>query len=171
MNTRIKDLTGKRFGALLVIGFAHSNGRSHWNCVCECGNKTIVASNNLRLTKVNQCGKCKSKPLEEALSLIVMRDYKFRAWRKMISFKLTKKFFMELLQKPCFYCGTVGSNTKTRGNRQFAYNGIDRLNSSIGYTRGNVVSCCGQCNLMKKDSTVLDFKNHVKKIYEHWMDK
>jgi flavoprotein len=92
MNTRVKDLTAKRFGALLVTGFSHIfKSRSHWNCVCECGRKTIVASNNLRKTKVNQCGKCKSKPLEEAMSMIIMRDYKFRAWKKDLPFKLSSK--------------------------------------------------------------------------------
>lgn len=167
MNTRIRDLTGKRFGALLVTGFAHTNGRSHWNCVCECGRKTVVASNNLRKTKINQCGKCRSKPLEEALSLIIMRDYKFRAWQKGLAFKLTKHKFMELLIGPCFYCGTERSNTKIRGSRSFDYNGIDRLNSRNGYVRGNVVSCCKNCNLMKKDMSVLEFREHVAKIYKH----
>ena len=167
MNTRIKDLTGKKFGALTVLSFSHSDGRSHWSCLCECGNKSIVASNNLRTTKVNQCGKCRSKPLIEALSLIVMRDYRFRAWSKGLAFKLSKKRFLELLSSPCHYCGTVGSNTKIRGNRELRYNGIDRLNSRNGYISGNVVSCCKNCNMMKKDLSVLEFIQQVQKIFVH----
>ena len=42
---RFEDLTGKRFGKLLVLSKAEGHdehGRILWNCVCDCGN-TIVA--------------------------------------------------------------------------------------------------------------------------------
>lgn len=31
------------------------------------------------------------------------------------------------------------------------YQGIDRVNSKIGYTLGNVVPCCKKCNTVKSD--------------------
>lgn len=51
------DLTGQRFGRLLVIGFA---GRNHsknvtWKCQCDCGNTRIVSSSNLR-AGTKSCG-------------------------------------------------------------------------------------------------------------------
>ena len=44
----LKDLTGKRFGHLTVIKRAPNKG-SHvaWECLCDCGNTTIVRGNNL----------------------------------------------------------------------------------------------------------------------------
>jgi len=52
-----KDLTGKVFGRLTVISITDqrsSNARVMWQCVCSCGNSTIVSSQcvlYMRLTK------------------------------------------------------------------------------------------------------------------------
>ena len=51
------DLTGQVFGRLKVLSYAHTkNGRAYWNCLCECGNKTIVQRGNLRFGSVKSCG-------------------------------------------------------------------------------------------------------------------
>ena len=50
------DLTGKRFGMLVVINEADKNrqGIVCWNCICDCGvEKTIIGS---ALRWVNQAG-------------------------------------------------------------------------------------------------------------------
>jgi hypothetical protein len=62
------DLTGTRFRHLVVIGFDHKtkrilpSGKSsikyYWKCECDCGNTTIVCSNNLKNGSVISCG-CK----------------------------------------------------------------------------------------------------------------
>lgn len=48
--TRMKDLTGKRFGRLIVIGYSHSSKTMGpmWKCMCDCGNTTIVSGHNLK---------------------------------------------------------------------------------------------------------------------------
>ena len=63
------DLTGKRFGRLIAI---HSVGRgegkdthTRWLCKCDCGNKTIVASNNLQNGNVKSCG-CLKKEVDKS---------------------------------------------------------------------------------------------------------
>lgn len=33
--------------------------------------------------------------------------------------------------------------------RRYTYNGVDRLDSSMGYTPDNCVPCCWECNNMK----------------------
>lgn len=51
MATRI-DLTGQRFGRLTVVSFAGiKNKGAMWDCVCDCGNHTVVAGSNLRKKK------------------------------------------------------------------------------------------------------------------------
>lgn len=51
------DLTGKRFGRLVVVSRAENKGQlSRWNCVCDCGNTTVVYSNNLRRGYTQSCG-------------------------------------------------------------------------------------------------------------------
>ena len=61
-NGRLIDLTGKRFGKLLVLEQAETKKASWgqtipmWRCKCDCGNETIVSGVNLRLGKTNSCG-------------------------------------------------------------------------------------------------------------------
>ena len=56
---RIKDLTGKRFNKLTVIGDSgiRSINRSiKWNCLCDCGNVVQVESATLSGLKQQSCG-------------------------------------------------------------------------------------------------------------------
>lgn len=55
---RTKDMAGKTFGRLKVIDqyFTGRSGNAYWNCVCECGNKVIVAGRSLRSGHTVSCG-------------------------------------------------------------------------------------------------------------------
>lgn len=58
------DLTGKRFGKLMVISFNSMRGtRSYWNCVCDCGNENIVSSDHLKNGDIVSCGCVKRSTL------------------------------------------------------------------------------------------------------------
>ena len=48
--SRYIDLTGQRFGKLVVKEYAPSDGRkgAFWLCQCDCGNTTVVAGQELR---------------------------------------------------------------------------------------------------------------------------
>lgn len=51
------DLTGQRFGRLLVVKRAENIGKqTAWLCMCDCGNETIVASWNLKTGNTSSCG-------------------------------------------------------------------------------------------------------------------
>lgn len=52
-----KDLTGQKFGRLTVIRDTdeRSWGSIVWECLCECGNKVNVTSNNLQ-NQTKSCG-------------------------------------------------------------------------------------------------------------------
>jgi hypothetical protein len=43
-------------------------------------------------------------------------------------------------------------------------NGIDRIDSKLGYVEGNVVSCCKICNSAKGDLTLAEFENWINKM-------
>jgi len=63
--TYAKDLTGMRFGRLTVLSrnyekqqaILKETGRNeaYWNCLCDCGNTTVVSGSNLKYT-VRSCG-------------------------------------------------------------------------------------------------------------------
>ena len=52
-----KDITGKRFSRLLVIGYAYTkDNRAYWNCKCDCGKEVIKPTNLLTKGTVKSCG-------------------------------------------------------------------------------------------------------------------
>lgn len=56
----MKDLTGQRFGKLVVLGLeGHHDKRRHWKCVCDCGNEVVFSTNRLR--KQISCGCAKGR--------------------------------------------------------------------------------------------------------------
>ena len=78
-------------------------------------------------------------------------SYKCSAKVKGLVLGITFDEFMKLANEPCHYCGGEGY-------------GIDRLDNTIGYLKGNIVSCCSMCNYMKQKYTEEDFIKQCIKI-------
>ncbi len=54
---RFQNLNARRFGRLLVLGYAGTlSGRSKWYCLCDCGTVTAVRSDLLLLNQTRSCG-------------------------------------------------------------------------------------------------------------------
>lgn len=54
---RALDLTGNRYGRLTVIERAESPMEErHWLCLCDCGNKAVCSTGNLRSGNSRSCG-------------------------------------------------------------------------------------------------------------------
>lgn len=53
---KMKDMTGRRFGKLKVIKKSFSKESVYWNCVCDCGKKTVVIGSSLRFGRTKSCG-------------------------------------------------------------------------------------------------------------------
>jgi len=52
----LKDITGRRFGRLVVKGRADGNGRPAWQCQCDCEKQCVVVGEDLRRGKTRSCG-------------------------------------------------------------------------------------------------------------------
>ena len=52
------DLTGERFGRLLVVSFSHisKGGKAYWNTICDCNTEKTVGSYHLRSGATKSCG-------------------------------------------------------------------------------------------------------------------
>lgn len=52
------DISGKRFGRLLAIGFSYRNdhGEAYWNCKCDCGERVVVRLSHLKRSECTSCG-------------------------------------------------------------------------------------------------------------------
>lgn len=88
------ELTGKKFGRLLVLSFFKMNGqgRSTWNCVCDCGKKTIGIGRNMTSGVSKSCG-CLMKEMSRNAALIHGKRYttEYEVWSHMKDRCLNKK--------------------------------------------------------------------------------
>ena len=66
-----------------------------------------------------------------------------------LEFKLSKKQFEKIINKPCYICGRNSISDKTGINTH--RNGIDRYKNDVGYVLDNCYSCCGDCNYLKNE--------------------
>lgn len=92
---KFEDLTGRRFGKLLVISRAENVGiQPAWNCQCDCGNKVIVIGSNLKSPErgTQSCGCLSSKGELKIINLLKQYNFNFETQKK---FKdcLSKKGF------------------------------------------------------------------------------
>ena len=95
--------------------------------------------------------------------------YICKAKERGIDFQLDEKTFLSLTSSPCYYCNIPParvSKTQTPGKGDYQYNGIDRVDSSLGYTAGNVVACCTECNRGKSNRTAEEFLSWARSVSE-----
>lgn len=74
----LKNLVGMKFNRLTVLKFSHKdnkNKRNMWECICDCGNKTVAATAFLINGDVKSCG-C----LKLELFKIAARKRNTRVW-------------------------------------------------------------------------------------------
>lgn len=94
--------------------------------------------------------------------------------------------FCKMIKQPCYYCGCENSDTtldtliykSVNGVKQkgtpttdyvFYHNGIDRIDSNIGYTQSNCVPCCKFCNMAKSDRTIEEFWAWSERVYNYYI--
>lgn len=90
-------------------------------------------------------------------------SYKCRAKKNDIEFSLSNREFGNIVQNNCYLCGKY--------NSEIHNNGIDRINSSIGYYYNNCKACCGTCNYIKNNYPITDLLTKMITIYNYHNDK
>lgn len=184
MPYKTRDITGKRFSKLVVIGLSHKDkeGTSYWDCLCDCGGQITTRYSSLTSSNATSCG-CyqrqiasvrikqenvrRTLPNGVASQRDLFRQYKKSAVDRGLVFELTYENFLCLTSGKCHYCGIEPRQVHTNisWNGGYVYNGIDRSDNTLGYTGENSVSCCKRCNIAKMDTEEKDFLEHVRRIY------
>lgn len=98
-----------------------------------------------------------------------LRSYQQNAQTRGHSWEVTGEEFNRLAAMDCHYCGTPPSMI-TKGSLRggdYVYNGLDRIDNSLGYTLGNVLTCCKICNHAKVDMPYDDFLAWIAQLVEY----
>ncbi len=172
------DLTGERYGKLLVVSFSHSDQGCWWNVKCDCGTEKIAYAASLKRGGTTSCGCSRidrakafaAKTDHASLWHRIAYSYKNGAKQRGIEFSLSEEEVHELVTKDCFYCKAPPSNVMYGGRNKNYYvlhNGIDRSDNDLGYITGNVVPCCRRCNYAKRDMSVEEFLTWAHRLARH----
>lgn len=178
------NLLKRRFWRLRVRAY-YGKGRNKyddlWLVECECGTFTVVSYRHLLRGHTKSCGCLREDVLSgpqphrrkaDAPLIALISAYRQRASRKGIEFTLTQEQARTLFTSNCRYCGRKPSQRRRRANAvddksDFIYNGIDRLDSRVGYTPKNCVSACAQCNYAKGTLSVRKFRAWIERVHNH----
>ena len=186
---KIKEIVGCKFGKLTVLNISEvrgNRGQIRYDCICDCGKTHTVSGESIRSGKSKSCGcnKFEYKPKtyntnrenqiwKQLYKSTIEKRSKKNKWETII----TMVEFVKLSKQPCFYCGiSPFIEIKDRCNiinadkdvKIFA-NGIDRVNSALGYVSDNCVSCCKRCNTAKNTMTDNEFKSWIIRLYKNYI--
>ncbi len=174
---QLRDLTGWRFGQLTVQRRAPDritsggNAKVCWFCECTCGRTKSIPALSLTVGNTRACGigRCRYplSPGEAALHDVV-NTYRNAARKRGLAWELSLEAVTELVRRDCHYCGAPPSRRrKVSGNGELVWNGIDRVDSSLGYVSGNVVPCCRVCNNAKGTLSKAEFVAWIRRVAVH----
>lgn len=167
-----KDLTGQKFAKIQIIGFHEKRGKHvYWNAVCDCGKEFSISTTTFG--KTQSCGCINKLDYGQSSFNLLITSYKFRAKYSDIKFELTDAEFEQLTEGNCYYCGIEPKQVITgkKLNGQYVYNGVDRVDSNIGYNHSNCVSACGDCNKAKLDNSFSDFLDWAERLANNLLEK
>ena len=158
--SRIVDLTNMRFGKLVPIRFVERrNGRTLWECVCDCGNHTIVGYSNLVNGITKSCGcydsECKLQRNRDRRRCATSKDFScfpiisdhplYRIWSSMVTrcYNPNSNHYRNYGGRGIEVCDRwLGENgfenfVRDMGERPSSKHSIDRINVNKGYEPSN----------------------------------
>ncbi len=176
------DYTGQIFGRLTVIRhFQDDKAHSRWVCKCSCGRETLTrATEFTSKNKIKGCRSCsiKDNPRKLDISLSPFRWIKhciqIRSHQMEKETNLDLQYLKELWDSQNGICPYTGIKMilpeyKRKGRKRenmLPYQAsLDRINSNLGYIKGNVEFVCLSINYGKNGFSkqqMIDFLNLIK---------
>jgi hypothetical protein len=151
---KIKDLTGKKFGRLLIIkrakDYVYSDNKKRlvWECLCDCGKVTNVLSCGIVSGNTKSCG-CLASETRSAkwqgcgeISMVYWSRLKDDAKKRNLSWNLSIEEVWNLYLQQDKRCSLTrvpikfARNIKKNAKQQTA--SLDRIDSSKHYTISNI---------------------------------
>ncbi len=143
MSRRI-DITGQKYGRLIVVGFIGIEGHhSKWNCKCDCGKEKAILATSLKSGRTLSCGCLQKEKLLEANTIHGKTNSpEWRSWAKMIRRCRDPRDnrFKSYAGRGITVCerwSQFDNFISDMGNKPTPKHSIDRVNNDLGYCPEN----------------------------------
>lgn len=179
----MRDLTGMRFGRLIVIDRAPNKKKATiWNCLCDCGRKCTSYSTHMIRGNTQSCGCIREKSGNQHKDWTGYGEISGGRWKEInrskwnrpsrenIEFTITIEYIWELFLKQNRRCILSGQEITMRDESRPQNRGtasLDRIDSKKGYIPGNVQWVHKDINRMKNIFEQAHFINMCKLIAEN----
>lgn len=161
------DISGQRNGKLEVMVTNRICKDVYWECLCDCGTKVYIKTQEWLSKMKKDCGKCTRNTTVEKYGDIPYSWFNRlgrAAKNRKLSFEITIEDVWNIYIKQNKKCAFTGDDVifdSVRG-RQTA--SIDRIDSGLGYTKDNIQIIRKECNIMKQNYTDEFFISICKKV-------
>ncbi len=171
-NRTAEQMVGHKFNRLTVVqpyDIEPGQGAQRWLCACDCGKPVTARTAALVSGMTKSCGCWRADSRKKELGVCarnhLLATYRCTAKRKGHPWGLLDDEFFALTVLPCHYCGASPSERKDskRYNGDYVCNGVDRQDNKLGYTTGNCLPCCKDCNRMKGTMAYDDFLTYLRR--------
>jgi hypothetical protein len=174
MSNTLKDLTGKRFGKLVIKARSACRGtKTYWHCLCDCGIEKEVWGGALAYGTSRSCGCARNETLrrvftthgatvngESTPEYLMWSASRATAKRNGLPHNLELSDI--IIPK---FCPVLGIELKVnKGRPKFDSPSLDKLVPSLGYVKGNVSVMSYRANWLKQNSSI----EEITKLAE-WM--
>ena len=183
--TRLEDLTGQRFGRLVVLERADNiSGLTAWKCKCDCGNEIIAIANNLKRGHTKSCGCFRVDHTTQAKTVhgfTNKRIYSVWCTIKDRCYDVNNPSYHRYGGRGITMCGEWKNNPEAfiqwayaNGyDDQAAYGNctLDRIDNSRGYSPDNCRWVSEKVQANNRRSNKLIAHNGVTKTLAQWRDE
>jgi hypothetical protein len=171
-----KDLTGQKFGQLLVLEYAHSKlqnegktkaTRIYYRCRCDCGAELIVLGGNLSKGNSTSCGTCNRRTSCKELTGSFFGQIQHSAQVRNLAFEVTQQHLWDLFVTQGRRCALTGWELMMPRHRVKGTASLDRIDSSKPYCEGNLQWVHKDVNLAKQSMTNEQFITMCSSVTAH----
>ncbi len=173
-NKKFKDITGKQFGKLIVVGYAGKNDKIHyWICKCSCGGPLIkIRRYNLISGHTRSCG-CLVREIFHPSIHGMTKTPEYCCWRTMRDRCLNPKckFYIDYGGRGIKICDrwleSFENFYEDMGPRPSNKHSIDRIDNNGNYCKENCKwsTTIEQCN-NRRTNRMIEFNNEIKTLVE-----